>query len=154
PNNGRLYSWKVAANALPGLPAGTFTGATSDYTAITGVRNWNQLVVPLASETNLTDIGQRQGVLRGTSQDPSLAASVSPQMGIADVTDGTSNTFMISELAGRPDLYNAQRTIIATNVNAGAGWADGTNGEHWPNGTSFDGNISGSSVAAGTCLIN
>jgi prepilin-type N-terminal cleavage/methylation domain-containing protein len=154
PNNGRIYNFPVPANVLPGMPAGTYTGATSDYVGITGVRNWTQLVNPLPTETNLTDIGQRQGILRGTTQDPSIAAQLAPQMGIADVTDGTSNTFMLGECAGRPDLYNAAHTVIAAGVNPGAGWGDGFNGEHWPNGTSFDGNLSGSSPAAGTCLIN
>jgi hypothetical protein len=154
PNNGRIYNFPVPANVLPGLPAGTFTGATSDYTGITGVRNWTTLVVPLPSEPNLTDIGIRNGILAGTSQDPTIASQVDPQQGIANVTDGMSNTFMLGECAGRPDLYNAQRVVIAAGVNPGAGWADGFNGEHWPNGTSFDGNISGGDVAAGTCLIN
>src|SRR5262249_49499673 len=144
----------VPANVLPAMPAGTLTASTSDYTAITGVRSWNLLVAPTAAETDLQDIGQRQGVLRGTSQDPTIVANFSPQMRIADVTDGTSNTCLIGELAGRPDVYNASRQIIAAGVNPGAGWGDGFNGEHWPNGTSADGNLVGSSVPAGTCLIN
>jgi prepilin-type N-terminal cleavage/methylation domain-containing protein len=155
PNQGRLYTFPVPANVLPGMPAGTFTGATSDYSAITGVRNWTQLVAPTAAETNLVDIGQRQGILRGTTQDASILSSFAPQMGIADVTDGLSNTFMICELAGRPDVYNAKRQIIAQGVNPGAGWGDGFNGEHWPNGTSFDGNAdSTGNIPVGTCLIN
>jgi prepilin-type processing-associated H-X9-DG protein len=87
--------------------------------------------------------------------DPSTKGSFSPQMGISDITDGTSNTFMIGELAGRPDVYNAKRQIVQTGGNPGAGWGDGFNGEHWPNGTSADGNLaSASNPAAGTCLIN
>ena len=149
-----MYTFPIPANVLPNMPAGTFTGSTSDYTAITGVRSWNILVNPSPSETDLQDIGQRQGILRGVSQDPSAAASFSPQMSIASVTDGTSNTFLVGELAGRPDVYNAQRQVIATGVNPGAGWGDGFNGEHWPNGTSFDGNIVNGNIPAGPCLIN
>jgi prepilin-type N-terminal cleavage/methylation domain-containing protein len=157
PNQGRLYNFPVPANpgGLQGMPAGTFTGSTSDYSAITGVRNWTQLVAPTAAETNLVDIGIRNGILRGTTQDPTIASLLAPQMGIADVTDGLSNTFMICELAGRPDVYNAKRTVIAQGINPGAGWGDGFNGEHWPNGTSFDGNPdSTGNVPVGTCLIN
>jgi prepilin-type N-terminal cleavage/methylation domain-containing protein len=154
PSRGKLYSFPVPANVLPGVPAGTLTASRSDYTAITGVRNWNLLVAPTAAETDLQDIGQRHGVLRGTTQDQSIAASFSPQMGIADVTDGTSNTFLAGELAGRPDVYNARRQIIAQGINPGAGWGDPFNGEHWPNGTSMDGNIVGSDVPQGPCLIN
>jgi len=154
PNRGRIYNFPVPANVLPAMPAGTLTASASDYTAITGMREWNTLVAPLPSEPDLTDIGQRHGVLRGTTQDPSIAASFSPQMRIADITDGTSNTFLVGELAGRPDVYNARRQVIAPGVNPGAGWGDGFNGEHWPNGTTADGNLVGSSVPKGTCLIN
>src|SRR5205085_12065329 len=41
PNQGRMYTFPIPANVLPNMPAGTFTGSTSDYTAITGVRSWN-----------------------------------------------------------------------------------------------------------------
>jgi prepilin-type processing-associated H-X9-DG protein len=154
PNRGRIYTFPVPANVLPAMPAGTLKASASDYTAITGVREWNTLVAPTAAEPELADIGQRHGVLRGTTQDQAIAASFSPQMRIADVIDGTSNTFLVGELAGRPDVYNASRTVIATGINPGAGWGDGFNGEHWPNGTSADGNFVGSSIPKGTCLIN
>jgi prepilin-type N-terminal cleavage/methylation domain-containing protein len=155
PNRGRIYNFPFPANVLPGVPGGTLTASASDYTAITGVRNWTQLVQPNpTTEPYLVDIGQRHSILRGVSQDPSVTALFSPQMGIADVLDGTSNTFMVSELAGRPDVYNAARRVIAQGVNPGAGWGDGFNGEHWPNGTSFDGNIVNCNIPIGTCLIN
>jgi prepilin-type N-terminal cleavage/methylation domain-containing protein/prepilin-type processing-associated H-X9-DG protein len=156
PNDGRIYSFPVPKDVLPGIPAGTLTASTSDYTAITGVRSWDILVAPTPAEkaAGLADIGQRHGILRGTTQDPSIAAALSPQMSISMVTDGVSNTVMVGELAGRPDVYNAQRQIIARGVNPGAGWGDGFNGEHWPNGTSLDGNIVGKDIPAGPCLIN
>jgi len=154
PSDGKIYSFPVPANVLPGVPGGTLTASRSDYTAITGVRNWNQLVAPTPAETDLQDIGQRHGVLHGTTQEPAIASSFSPRMRITDITDGTTNTFLVGELAGRPDVYNAARQVIAQGVNPGAGWGDPFNGEHWPNGTSQDGNLVGSSVPVGTCLIN
>jgi prepilin-type N-terminal cleavage/methylation domain-containing protein len=81
PNRGRVYSFPVPANVLPGLPAGTLKASASDYTAITGVRKWNILVNPNpTTEPDLADIGQRHGILRGVSQDPSVSALFSPQM--------------------------------------------------------------------------
>ncbi len=151
-NNGRIYNFPVPANVggIPGVPAGTFTGATSDYTALSGIRNFSALINQLPTET----FGDRTGVLRTTSADPLLAGSVSKAIGVSGITDGTSNTFMITELAGRPDLMNAAHTVIAPGVNPGAGWADAFNGEHWPTGSSFDGNLSGADVPQGLCLIN
>jgi prepilin-type N-terminal cleavage/methylation domain-containing protein len=155
PNDGRLYSFPVPANVLPAIPAGTLKASAGDYTAITGVRSWDILVAPNPkTEPDLVDIGQRHGILRGTTQDASIASLLSPQMSISMVTDGLSNTFLVGELAGRPDVYNAKRQIIATGVNPGAGWGDGFNGEHWPNGTSLDGNLVSGSVPNGPCLIN
>jgi len=156
PSRGKIYSFPFPANpgGLQGIPAGTLVASRSDYTAITGVRRWTELVAPTPAETDLQDIGQRHGVLRGVSQDPRVSALLAPQMGFADITDGTTNTFLVGELAGRPDVYNARRQIIAQGINPGAGWGDGFNGEHWPNGTSSDGNIVGSNVPDGPCLIN
>jgi prepilin-type N-terminal cleavage/methylation domain-containing protein/prepilin-type processing-associated H-X9-DG protein len=154
PNQGRVYTFPVPANVLPAMPAGTATASASDYTALTGVRNWNILVNPTSSEPDLQDIGQRHGILRGVSTDPTTTASFSPQMAIASISDGLSNTFLIGELAGRPDVYNARRQVIATGVNPGAGWGDAFNGEHWPNGTSFDGNLVNGSIPTGPCLMN
>jgi hypothetical protein len=129
------------------------TASRSDYTAVTGVRRWNELVIP-GTDPALRDIGQRHGVLRGTTTDQTIASLLSPQMKMVDITDGTSNTLLVGELAGRPDVYNARRIVIASGVNPGAGWGDGFNGEHWPNGTSTDGNIVNGNIPVGPCLIN
>ena len=77
---------------------------------------------------------------------------------IASITDGTSNTVMVAEGAGRPVGYNHARTIYIQNgpvngvlnpVNGGGGaWADPFSYAHL-NGATADG-IRGQ----GTCLIN
>ncbi|MFL5342778.1 MAG: DUF1559 domain-containing protein [Gemmataceae bacterium] len=152
PNAGRIYTFPVPANVLPGLPAGTLVASASDYTAITGVRKWDILVAPQPSEPGMQDIGWRHGILRGVSTDPSTANFFSPQMRALDVTDGLSNTYMVTELAGRPDVYNAKHQVIAQGVNPGAGWGDPFNGEHWPGGTTYTGDLP--IPDGGPCVIN
>jgi prepilin-type N-terminal cleavage/methylation domain-containing protein/prepilin-type processing-associated H-X9-DG protein len=77
---------------------------------------------------------------------------------IASITDGTSNTVMIAEGAGRPVGYNHARTIYNQNgpvdgvinpVNGGGGaWADPFSYAH------LDGSASSGIRGAGICLIN
>src|SRR5262249_28833133 len=137
------YTFPVPANVLPGMPAGTFTGSASDYANISGVRKWEILVAPFQSGPGFADLGQRHGILRNSSQSPGNSLSAN-QMSIRSVTDGLSNTFMIQELAGRPDFYNAARQLTGpAGGNSGAGWGDGFNGESWPGGTTLDGNFTG-----------
>jgi prepilin-type N-terminal cleavage/methylation domain-containing protein/prepilin-type processing-associated H-X9-DG protein len=69
---------------------------------------------------------------------------------IAEITDGTSNTILVAEDAGRPQWYNADRQIfipIPAPPNGQAGWAD-------PNGPfSIDGSYPSGQVP-GPCSIN
>jgi prepilin-type processing-associated H-X9-DG protein len=70
-----------------------------------------------------------------------------------DVTDGVSNTILLGELAGRPDVYRAGAlstlNVAAGESTAGAGWGDPLNGESWFNGSLYDG-----TGAQGPCPIN
>src|SRR5262249_54251392 len=157
PNRGRIYTVTVPANVLPGLPGGTLTASASDYSAVTGVRKWDILVAPNpTTEPSLVDIGQRHGILRGTTTDLSIIAQLSPWMKVTDVTDGSSNTILVTEIAGRPDIYNAKRQIIVPAASApysmGAGWGDGFNGETWPGGTTATGDLP--VPDGGPCIIN
>jgi prepilin-type processing-associated H-X9-DG protein len=84
--------------------------------------------------------GDRHGALRANEKTP-----------IMSITDGTSNTLLLGEIAARPALYRQGRLV---NSNAGAlcyggGWGDATNGENWFTGSSQDGVTS-----PGTCVIN
>ena len=45
---------------------------------------------------------------------------------IAEITDGSSNTFLLSELAGRPDRYQAGK-FVSSNSQTDGGWADDAN---------------------------
>jgi len=157
PNNGKLYTFPVPADFLgkgSGFPAGTLTAATTDYIAITGIRNWDQVV---ANAAYPSPSGGRDGMMLGVSNE--LASVGKPRLSVTAISDGSSNTFMLSELAGMPSVYNAQYQVIADGFtknpfNSGAGWGDGSNGENWPEGSPFDGNLVGTDVPAGPCLIN
>jgi prepilin-type N-terminal cleavage/methylation domain-containing protein/prepilin-type processing-associated H-X9-DG protein len=86
------------------------------------------------------------------------------QVRIAMVTDGTSNTWMVGECAGAPNVYVSGPKLYATppyNPStqafyiSGNGWADETNGDQWISGTNFDGGVSaGYPTTHGPCTIN
>jgi len=56
---------------------------------------------------------------------------------VAEIRDGTSNTSVIAECAGRPDLWQAGR-MVSANVRTDGGWADRDN-EYITHGYSADG---------------
>lgn len=73
-----------------------------------------------------------------------------PRNGIRNCTDGTSNTFLLCELAGRNDEYRKGKFYQANSpAAAGGGWADISNAENWFKGSSVDGATGG-----GPCVIN
>jgi prepilin-type N-terminal cleavage/methylation domain-containing protein/prepilin-type processing-associated H-X9-DG protein len=72
---------------------------------------------------------------------------------IADITDGTSQTVMVSEIAGRPTYYVTGHKIIPEGDPAfhpvyGAGWAD------WDNGFQLHGASPDGLTSPGPCAIN
>jgi prepilin-type N-terminal cleavage/methylation domain-containing protein/prepilin-type processing-associated H-X9-DG protein len=66
---------------------------------------------------------------------------------VGDVIDGTSNTLLLVELAGRNDLYR-QGKLVTVNGTTGGAWADVANYEQWFAGSSFDG------TTTGICMVN
>jgi prepilin-type N-terminal cleavage/methylation domain-containing protein/prepilin-type processing-associated H-X9-DG protein len=46
---------------------------------------------------------------------------------VAKVLDGMSQTILLAECAGRPEIYNEKRQRISTNPNSEGGWADPDN---------------------------
>jgi prepilin-type processing-associated H-X9-DG protein len=70
-----------------------------------------------------------------------------PRSRIANITDGTSNTFSWVEDAGRPVFYRVRKAVAGSRA-SGAGWAD-PDSEFWVDGFSSDGVRS-----LGPCAMN
>jgi prepilin-type N-terminal cleavage/methylation domain-containing protein/prepilin-type processing-associated H-X9-DG protein len=144
----RVYDGGIPAGALPGLPQLSWRAAPSDYCVPTGV---------LGVYSNLAYAnfpggsgGNRHGALQVHTPGGSNRNSR-----MADILDGTSNTFLLGERTGGGDIY-AKRSMISApdqlrQVNGG-GWGDALNGEHWLGGTL----MSGTTVPPqqGPCGIN
>jgi prepilin-type N-terminal cleavage/methylation domain-containing protein len=141
----RMYTF----NAAPTLPVTATSIAPSDYIVSTGVRG---AFANIAYKGNAG--GNRRGVLG--VQTPSFLGGDQDTSRLADITDGTSNTFMIGERTGGGTIYN--RHIINSEVTAiygptnGGGWGDVLNGEHWLAGSLFTG--VDTDLDDGPCAIN
>jgi prepilin-type N-terminal cleavage/methylation domain-containing protein/prepilin-type processing-associated H-X9-DG protein len=154
PSQGQIYqdTWDNDGNAYgPYSGSPSWTVSASDYIGISGqlggfVRNY----IP-------SDIGDHNAVL-----------SDNEQIRIAQITDGTSNTWMVGECAGAPNVYVTGPKVYAFapyDVNSagfqngwyisGNGWADETNGDQWIAGTDPDGGVAaGFPLTGGPCVIN
>jgi prepilin-type N-terminal cleavage/methylation domain-containing protein/prepilin-type processing-associated H-X9-DG protein len=157
PSQGTIYqdTWNNNGNAYG--PYSSSTGATSwtvsasDYIGVGGV------------------LGSFVGnYLPGVQLDHNGVLNDNFQVTIASITDGTSNTWVIGECAGSPNVYVAGNKLLASppyDPNStgfyisGGGWADETNGDQWIAGSDWDGGVasqwpSGSPLTGGPCVIN
>jgi prepilin-type processing-associated H-X9-DG protein len=77
-------------------------------------------------------------------------------MRLNGITDGTSNTLLITEQAGRPKVYDRNRQVRTEppGITEGAGWGDPSNGENWPSGFPFDWPAGTPPPTQGPCLVN
>jgi prepilin-type N-terminal cleavage/methylation domain-containing protein/prepilin-type processing-associated H-X9-DG protein len=150
PTQNRLYTdGPVPGKALVGSwPSSniSWTASASDYTVTTGIR-----VATL--NACVGGGGDRDGVLEAIA--PVLPTDPITGTRISQITDGTSNTFLIGELAGRPDLWQAGTKVAsypsAATAFSGAGWGDALNGENWFVGSLQDGSVPST---GGTCVVN
>jgi prepilin-type N-terminal cleavage/methylation domain-containing protein/prepilin-type processing-associated H-X9-DG protein len=123
--------------------------AVSDYGVLTG--NSPTLATPAwnlidAASVNGTD--GNSGVLKygkaiGTGANQILQ-NLSATLGQVTVMDGTSNTLLMAECAGRPSEYRAGKLYRAASSTfgvSGAAWAD-YNTEYWIHGYTEDGSSS------------
>jgi len=158
PKQNRLHKFTYpAGSAGSGLPTQTFTWDESagDYAPTSGVRG-------IYSNTAYANAGgggsERHGVLRNSEASR-----------VAQILDGTSNTILIGELAGRNDLWakvDGSRRIALPYpaypsagtfgaVNHSGGWGSPLNGENWLSGSlfSFAANLS-NITQEGPCGVN
>lgn len=149
----RVYDSDLTSGGFPL----TYTAAPSDYTAITGVRGDFSTI----AYANWTGSGSRSGVLQYNGSDlADPTKKESARSRIADIQDGTSNTAMIGERVGGDEIYvkGGRLATITQYPNLsdlqktnGGGWGDILNGEHWYQGSLFDGTDPGN---GGPCAIN
>jgi prepilin-type N-terminal cleavage/methylation domain-containing protein/prepilin-type processing-associated H-X9-DG protein len=144
PEQNRLYNFTIPG-AATGLPfAMNYQASAGDYGAISGVLGslWN--IVPGAVPAS----GQRHGMLLVWDKPQATG-----KMNLSQVSDGTSNTYLLGEIAGRPGIWMGGKKQASHSSypigTPGGGWGDAVNGEHWIAGSSEDGQTS-----PGLCVVN
>jgi prepilin-type N-terminal cleavage/methylation domain-containing protein/prepilin-type processing-associated H-X9-DG protein len=155
PTPNRSYT---ASSAPLGL---SWTASASDYCATSGIGIdiWNNVLQPRGYGP-APAAAARDGLLR--TSNTGLATR------LGGVTDGTSNTILVGELAGRPDIWRAGkftpgvvsftsgRTLVGRVTSVGAGWGDPFNGHNVIDGAPYDGGPFPFSplIKFGPCVIN
>jgi prepilin-type processing-associated H-X9-DG protein len=149
PSNSPVYTTSIKTFECPSAPhprtesfgtgpLATINAATSDYTCAFSV----SLIPPSA---------YAQGLIPQTLDATTCLGMLEPNRGVktTEVKDGTSNTLLLVECAGRPLPYAAgQKVTTGTQRHPGGGWADDS-GPISLAGSSLDGRTHG-----GPCAIN
>jgi prepilin-type processing-associated H-X9-DG protein len=135
-----IRSGVLSAIAKPPRPAITFANpiASTDFEAIQGVQPASinpHLPAPIYTANNRFSVMYRNSRNRH-----------------ANILDGSSNTIMVVECAGRPDVYRKRslRTDLANDQ--GIGWAD-SEGPFSLDGTNHDGSIEGGGPSSGCNIV-
>ncbi len=138
-NNQRVAATPLSAFICPSTPR------TSNPFSFT----WNIQAVPVNCQYGANDYGPScgisgQGFLLNLVQ-PLPPLPVNGVMsnnilnnGIANITDGTSQTALMWEIAGRPDVWSFGRRQPGAQMKGG-GWDDVWNAENWFAGSGTDG---------------
>lgn len=121
----------------------TWSAARTDYIATTGVRGTFSSIAYSGMS-----VPSRSGALNACG-----AIENDPVTRMRDIIDGSSNTFLVGERVGGSNVYRGLQvdpTLTASFGPAnGGGWGDFLNGEHWIEGSLYDGTPGG-----GPCPIN
>ena len=134
---------RVGQSAVPGAPGSPFSGAAWDYT------NVSVVAVTLLSYLNYPDPATYPSIWRGVMSSQGST--------VAQITDGMSNTILITEDANRPEYWVKGKRVTATappfggdgpGVVTGGVWADHQKG-FGIEGTTADG-----LTLVGECAIN
>jgi len=149
----RIYDANYAPEGFPF----TLRAAPSDYCVASGVPSSDFKTIAYAAHPVCRNC---DGALQYTGTDlGNLTQMEVDRSTIAAITDGTSNTILIGERAGGPQLYQGRAPAPSGSpydegrqVN-GTGWGDILNGEHWLAGVRHDGDIV-QSPNGGPCGIN
>lgn len=149
-------------NAPSSTAAPRWQAAPNDYAIANGVNGRLGLApysmmppIPGYDPTNpSTDASQYTGAILPMSTISSFTTGMNPpfynrrpRSKLANIIDGTSNTFSWVEDAGRPMLYRQTRAVPTSRA-SGAGWAD-PDAEFWVDGFTTDGLTS-----LGPCAMN
>jgi prepilin-type processing-associated H-X9-DG protein len=153
-----LPDYTANNQAAVAQPILTFLCPSAPRTANPYSGTWNDLGIPVSFRVGGNDYGPSNGVSRTSGGLLAYAPSQTgtPNNGVMsnnmlstrfqDDTDGTSQTALMWEIAGRPDRYQLGKKVGTTN---GGGWTDVLNAENWFKGSTIDG-----SGSPGPCAIN
>lgn len=121
------------------------SSAPTDYGPATGI--WGQ--IPAAVRNAGTDGVSGCWAPDGCYTDGAMTNN-RPNNTFASMSDGTSNTFLMWEIAGRNELWIRGRRVN-NETTWGGGWCDVYNAETWLSGSRPDGT---GSEDSGPCLVN
>jgi prepilin-type N-terminal cleavage/methylation domain-containing protein len=153
-----LPNYTVDNQSAVAVAIPTFLCPSSPRGANPYTGTWNDLGIPISFRVGGNDYGPSNGVLRvsggllsfapiqsGTPNNGAMSNNL-PSTKFRDDTDGMSQTALMWEIAGRPDLYRGRKKAGTT---TGGGWTDVLNAENWFGGSSLDG-----ATSPGPCAIN
>ncbi|WP_010583681.1 DUF1559 domain-containing protein [Schlesneria paludicola] len=113
PRNSTLVISQDATLAQNGVTGAYNVGSANDYGASSGIRHTLANIYQAAKPS----VVDRSGILNTSTMRPS----------VAQVTDGTSNTFLMCEIAGRPNWYSNGK-LIYTSPNGSSTLSQGSGG--------------------------
>ena len=139
---------KITGTFTFGAPFPFRDFAPTDYATNSSINPGSITFFGYASGTTQNDLFSALGPeIKGAGALPLLGSSPRRANNIAFILDGTSNTILMCEDAGRPEQYIG-RTLDSTRYLRDGGWG------HHENDYGLDGAIAGSRSSPGNCVIN